>query len=206
MINYEILNNSLNFYQEKGYNRIETPLMVTEAVDTITRPREIEPLHIPNKNKNLIASGEQGFLYLYLKQYITSGKYVTVTPCFRNDAYDFTHSKTFMKTELIIINPDTDKQNDLLKGVINDAREFFHKYFDKKLIQIKKTQEMPFPSFDIEVKIGEEYIELGSYGIRQYKHLKWIYGTGVAEPRLSRLLKELSFQIERGENEMDGGE
>jgi hypothetical protein len=32
-------------------------------------------------------------------------------------------------------------------------------------------------------------IELGSYGIRKYNNHKWIYATGVAEPRLSQVCK-----------------
>lgn len=29
-------------------------------------------------------------------------------------------------------------------------------------------------------------LELGSYGIGSYKDYKWVYGTGLAEPRLSQ--------------------
>ena len=36
--------------------------------------------------------------------------------------------------------------------------------------------------YDIESCNG---IELGSYGIREFAGFRWIYGTGVAEPRLS---------------------
>ena len=32
-------------------------------------------------------------------------------------------------------------------------------------------------------------IEVGSYGIRQHENLRWIYGTGIAEPRFSTALK-----------------
>ena len=40
--------------------------------------------------------------------------------------------------------------------------------------------------YDITIN-GEE---LGSYGIRKCEFLKWIYGTGCAEPRLSTLIKK----------------
>lgn len=34
-------------------------------------------------------------------------------------------------------------------------------------------------------------IELGSYGIREHKYLKWVYGTGLAEPRFSNVLQTI---------------
>ena len=67
------------------------------------------------KNKNLIASGEQGFLYLGLKEYLAPGKYVTLTPCFRNESYDLTHSKNFMKVELIHYQPKHELNSVLLE-------------------------------------------------------------------------------------------
>jgi hypothetical protein len=32
-------------------------------------------------------------------------------------------------------------------------------------------------------------IEIGSYGMREYENFKWIYGTGMAEPRFSKARK-----------------
>ena len=47
--------------------------------------------------------------------------------------------------------------------------------------------------FDIDNDKNQERIchryELGSYGFRQHQSLKWIYGTGLAEPRFSNTLK-----------------
>lgn len=185
MIDYKILFESLDYYIQNGYQRIEVPWTVTEAVDSITRPDGVEPYTISNKNKNLIASGEQGFLYLYLKGYLSSGKYITMTPCFRNDSYDLTHSKTFMKSELIIVEPDMKCIDVLIDDMIGEAIQFFSKYFKKSDLKIVKIDD----SFDIEVEINGNSYELGSYGFRKYKHMRWIYGTACAEPRLSRLLK-----------------
>lgn len=33
-------------------------------------------------------------------------------------------------------------------------------------------------------------IEVGSYGFREYKNNKWIYGTGLAEPRFSQAFEK----------------
>lgn len=179
MINYEYLQDASNHYTDFGYTRIETPWMVTEEVDSITRPKEKKPYVINGKNKNLIASGEQGFLYLMLKQYLPPGKYHTITPCFRDEPYDFEHSKTFMKLELInTLYVDEDN----LMSMIQDAKEYFESILGGTTVQVKKTGNY---SYDLE-HFG---VELGSYGIREYKHLKWIYGTGLAEPRFSRIVK-----------------
>ena len=96
MIDYNILNKSINFYEQHGYKRIEVPWLVTEYVDSITRPESSVPYVVPIKNKNLIASGEQGFLYLYLKNHLPKGSFQTITPCFREDPFDLTHSKYFI--------------------------------------------------------------------------------------------------------------
>ena len=37
--------------------------------------------------------------------------------------------------------------------------------------------------------ITADGIELGSYGVRECEFVRWIYGTGLAEPRFSTLLK-----------------
>lgn len=176
MINYKLLDESINHYTNKGFQRIETPWMVTEAVDSITRPRDVEPYVVDAKKKNLIASGEQGFLYLYLKEYLPLGKFQTVTPCFRNDVFDFTHTKYFMKNELIQTESVTISN---LEEVVDNALQMFQPYFTKPLSVIKAPD-----GFDIN---HGEY-ELGSYGIRECEFLKWIYGTGWTEPRMSKLI------------------
>lgn len=176
MIDYKLLQHSISFYENREFTRIETPWLVTEAVDSITRPKGVEPFVVEAKKKNLIASGEQGFLYLYLKEYLPMGKFQTVTPCFRNDSFDFTHSKYFMKNELI---QTSDVSMSSLKEMVEECLLFFQPNFKTKL-HVEATPD----GFDIML---DDY-ELGSYGIRQCDFLKWIYGTGCAEPRTSKLI------------------
>jgi len=38
----------------------------------------------------------------------------------------------------------------------------------------------------IDIVTVNSNIELGSYGIGSYENYKWVYGTGLAEPRLSQ--------------------
>ena len=176
MINYDNLHNAVVFYEKHGFKRIEVPWLVTEAVDSITRPQGVEPYVVEAKKKNLIASGEQGFLYLYLKEYLPKGAFQTVTPCFRNDSFDFTHTKYFMKNELI----QTDNVCGYrLEEIVEIATAKFQPYFLEDLDIIKTAD-----GFDI----NHGTTELGSYGIRECEFLEWIYGTGLAEPRMSKII------------------
>lgn len=176
MIDYKLIDKSIIYYEDIGFKRIETPWLVTEAVDSITRPKDVQPFIVEAKKKNLIASGEQAFLYLYLKEYLPKGTFQTVTPCFRNDSFDFTHTKYFIKNELI----RTDKVDKYsLEQMVINAEHFFNSLFSIKT-SIQKTED----GFDIML----DDFELGSYGIRECDFLTWIYGTACAEPRTSRLI------------------
>jgi hypothetical protein len=175
MINYHLIHESIGYYQQKGFTRIETPWTVSKQIDDITRPKDRIPFELKHNDKRLVASGEQSFLYLYLKEFLPKGKYQTITPCFRNESFDFTHSKYFIKNELI--------QTDIVStSELNKVVDICYTFFNKQIpdLKIVKTDE----GFDI---MKNEY-ELGSYGIRECEYLKWIYATGCAEPRLSRII------------------
>ena len=179
MINYDVLHKSVVFYEGRGFKRIESPWTVTKQVSDITRPegkREFQLVH--EDGKVLVASGEQSFLYLYLKGYLPKGMFQTITPCFRHDTFDLLHTKYFIKNELIKTDATTPAE---LMKLIETAQQFFESYF---------------PSVDIVPTGTDQYdlaykgVELGSYGIRHCDFLTWIYGTGVAEPRLSSTLQK----------------
>lgn len=178
MINYKLLDDSVIYYTEKGFTRIEAPWTVSPYVDDITRPKNKTPFQLNINNKRLVASGEQSFLYLYLKEYLPFGTYMCITPCFRNESIDYLHMQYFIKNELIktdIVNEDE------LQKIIKISFDFFQKYFKIELSIVKTDT-----GYDI--NIGDD--ELGSYGIRECGFLKWIYGTACAEPRLSTLIKK----------------
>jgi hypothetical protein len=176
MINYGIIQNSIEFYTTRGFSRIESPWTVSEYVNDITRPKDRIPFQLKHNNKCLVASGEQSFLYLYLKEFLPKGQFQTVTPCYRYESFDYTHTKYFIKNELI----KTDVVNTFeLERMVDISLSFFKIYL--KDSEVVKTND----GFDIEYKGNE----LGSYGIRECEFLKWIYGTGCAEPRLSKLIR-----------------
>lgn len=180
MIDYSIINKSISFYKNKGYNRVETPWLVPSCIDDITRPKSSTPYELVHNHKRLVASGEQSFLYQYLKGFLPKGKYQTVTPCFRDEKVDFIHCKYFIKNELIITDNVSDKS---LDDIINDALSFFKKYLPESKVE----------TTDIGFDIVCNGIELGSYGIRSCPFLDWVYGTGCAEPRTSSLINFLKL-------------
>lgn len=177
MIDYNLLNDSILHYSKNGFQRIEAPWTVSEYVDNITKPEGRQSFQFKHNDKCFVASGEQSFLYLYLKGFLPLGKYQCVTPCLRFEPFDYLHSKYFIKNELI--RTDSVTENDL-DEVISHAFNFFSKYLDN--VKIVKTE----IGYDIE----SNGIELGSYGIRECDFLTWIYGTGCAEPRLSTLINK----------------
>jgi len=180
MINYGIIHGAIEYYKSVGYEHIEAPWTVTKAVSGITKPPEGTDWVIEGKNKVLVASGEQSFLYLYLKGFLPHGRFVAVTPCFRDEPFDLTHTKYFMKAELI----DTlDTSLYGLNTMVDNAMHFFIDVLGPDGLSLKRTDKL---AYDIEFH-GQE---IGSYGIRSCPYLKWIYGTGVAEPRLSMLRKQ----------------
>lgn len=173
MIDYSRLDRSLSFFEKNGISRIELPWTVTRAVSEITKPEGKLEWEIIGKSKVLVASGEQSFLYLYLKGFLPKGKFMGITPCFRDEAFDLTHTKYFMKNEIII----TDSVNEeSLMWLVRKCKSFFEKEL-KRDVEIVKTEEC----YDLEV----DGTEIGSYGIRKCDYLEWIYGTACAEPRMS---------------------
>lgn len=184
MIDYLLLAQSLSHYEKKGYTRIEAPWWVSQEIANITKPEGVQDYFLPVNQKVLVASGEQSFLYMANKGRLPQGKFQTITPCFRNESIGVLHKKCFMKNELIIAH--SDKKSDL-DQIIEDARSFFEQHVDKKSLIIKKEKaHKTKTNYDILLKTKEGLIELGSYGIRETSFIKWVYGTGLAEPRLSR--------------------
>lgn len=186
MINYQLIADSIKYYESKGFQRVEVPWTVTKPVSDITRPLGAGEFTIKEKDKVLVASGEQGFLYQYLKGFLPKGKYQATTPCFRNEIFDNWHTKYFIKNELII----TDIKEQSLDEIVEAALGFYQTLFPKERLRIRKTGSI---SYDIEYRANEsEFIELGSYGFRECEFLKWVYGTGLAENRTSRVIELLN--------------
>jgi len=123
---------------------------------------------------DLVGSAESGFLALSVDN--PSGikenkKYVSISPCFREDSWSKTHQPWFMKVELFILYP----QNSF-EDLITDAQSMFETIYD-----VKPTRKFIGPETDLQIN----GIEVGSYSSQSWKELVWACGTGLAEPRTS---------------------
>ncbi len=177
------INHSIYYYQSNGYTYVESPWIVDEETSNITKPSDRTNFYVGSKT--LVASGEQSFLQLIKDNRLEPGKYITTTPCFRDENEDDTHKKYFLKTELIVwdhSNSNFDFVNELEK-VKNECLNFFLRYLP---CHLERQTDGSFDIIDSTFKI-----ELGSYGIRENDNVKWIYATGCAEPRLSYVVNKL---------------
>lgn len=175
MICYRFLDEALSHYRVRGYHHIEVPWLVSEEADDCTKPPDspFGPLDVQGLLR-LPASGEQGFIHLMQRGELPPARYVTLTPCFRQERqYDALRRPWFMKVELIDVGVNTTM--DLLR----DAESFFSPFLEVKTVQTEG-------GYDLESLDG---IELGSYGFRERPFGCWTYGTGLAEPRFSEVLK-----------------
>lgn len=193
LIDYNKISDALKYYQAKGFKYIEVPWIVSEKADQITGKglpiwKGLLGVHV--------ASAEQSFLQLILENNLTAGKYVSCTPCFRNDKLDDIHHKWFLKVELIdfvgYAKLANSKQVSGVNDMINIAKEFFDRYTEVNIMELEDHLDLTL-----------EDTEIGSYGYRETKEFSWIYGTGIAEPRFSQTLSQIPTgyhlsQIPRG--------
>jgi hypothetical protein len=176
-INWQRLMTALNYYNAETYRTIDLDWTMDVKTSSITKPIDRKDFFI--NDRALVASGEQSFIEMMITNQLKQGLYSGITPCFRDEfELDYLHSNYFMKVELIdTLNPN--KKG--LDSMIDCALKFYSQYLEVRVLEIGDEL------YDIiDVKNS---IELGSYGTRQYKDLKWVFGTGLAEPRLSKVLK-----------------
>lgn len=182
-ISWRLVAQALEFYQRNGFQYLEVPWAVADAAVSATLPPEREATkYLASHQLSLVGSAEQSFLAMMMANEISHGKYVAATPCFRDDPLTKFHQKTFFKVELIEIclkPPEADSVSEM----INVAKAFFQDCLGTKTDLIETSD-----GFDLEVN----GVEVGSYGQRSLHGWHWIYGTGLAEPRFSKVyqLKE----------------
>lgn len=185
-INWKFLSDAIDFYKDLGYQYVEVPWIADKDIIDITVPKHIQKKYQhdlvfslkDHNNRALVGSAEQSFLHMLYKKNLIPGKYVACTPCFRNENVDILHQKTFMKVELFVSVNNTTNLPEGINFIIKDAENFFSQYVSRKEV---KRVDVDTNMVDLEIA----GIEVGSYGYRETKDLKWIYGTGVAEPRFS---------------------
>lgn len=192
MIDYKLIHEATEHYKRLGYNLIEVPWLVSKEALDVTRPPEAR--HFTTFKGELVASGEQSFIEIR-KDLCPGRKYQCVTPCFRDEKYDDLHKPWFLKCELILPLWKDDDAEAAVDVVLKDAYDFFRRYasYEGSPVKIKT---------DIGWDINMLGIEVGSYGYREYDGFRWVYGTGVAEPRLSYVRQQIEEEIDRKNDEL----
>ncbi len=186
IIDYQLLYHAIKYFGKKGFIQVETPWRVSsEAIDATFKPDESFQVG----DKFLVGSAEQGFLEMNLHNKIGYGTYMSVSPCFRNDVPDYFHQQEFMKLELIHFSDHAiDKDSSIYTIFRQMVVNFIIKELKVKsgeIVILETSDENSVYSEDILIK-GIEY---GSYGIRIFNNTYYMYGTGIALPRASKILK-----------------
>ena len=187
-MNLDILADAEFFYQTKGFKKIDVPWTAGDEVINLTLPENKYGFYLNLEEfpiERLVGSAEQSFLQMIKDQKLKPGKYCATTPCFRDDIEDELHQLYFMKTELINFKiydtkESIENRNKELKEIVDHGLEFLNGYVPCEIINIGGN--------NWDIIDSKHHIELGSYGIREWKHnnkiISWVYGTGVAVPRL----------------------
>ena len=191
-INYDLLAKATQFYRGYRFKQIEVPWLVDSDSSMRTAPSK-DVCFVVRDGRHLVGSAEQGFIELSLEKLVGYGQrdkielgqnYFAVSPCFRNEKLDDTHSKWFMKLELYSLH-DTQIAADVASNnFLTLARDFFWEVAARNA-DIEKTD----TGFDL--SLGG--LEVGSYGTRVLKTI-WgdgyaAYGTGIALPRFQIALE-----------------
>lgn len=170
-INTRLVMEALTHYSRLGYQPVEVPLLIDPDVSQFTSPSGKKDL-AHNNGQVYVASAEQSFYQLMKDGELGAGKYMALTPCYRDeDTLDQTHLNIFLKLELFVVG-----DSDYIE-VLTDAYSFFSQCCESSIVQTE---------FGHDIESGG--VELGSYGTRVYKGVSVCYGTGIAEPRLSYVI------------------
>lgn len=185
MIDWQLVSDAINFYKTIDYSYIEAPWFCQSEALNATLPPEkhgIMAWHPTITPGYLVGSAEQSFIQMMVDGKLGKGKWCAATPCFRDDVVDELHSLSFFKVELIEICPK-DKN---IESMLTEAK------IHMQGILYRKGLPLTISIRDTEVGKDLYYndIEVGSYGYREYKSFKWIYGTGLALPRFSQVMSK----------------
>ncbi len=172
-INWYRLSQAIERYKIEGYQYVELPWLIPLKYNLMTydNPNRIHQ----TQTGALLGSAEQAFIMKDYNNQLGKGRFYSCSPCFRMENYDELHQEQFMKIELYI-NDDTSENN-------------YYKILDQVLLIFtglslgSGTPEISTTPEGHDILLNG--IEIGSYGIREKDHIKWIYATGLAEPRFS---------------------
>lgn len=180
-ISWKNLLKAIQLYEAAGFTYIEVPWLVSEKAIKSTFQGHQSPTL---KDLYAVGSAEQSFVQLQLDGKLPPGRYVTMTPCFRDEpVIDELHQNHFMKVEFYITD---DTSQNMFEVYVKLARTLFSALCETTPKIVKKND----GTLDIEIN----GIEVGSYGIREYEGTTWVYGTALAEPRFTLALEKKNEQ------------
>lgn len=215
MIRWDWLAEAMAFYVDEGFTPIEVPWIVEPHITRVTLPEGAVPFSFGNPG-DPVGSGEQGFVQMMAWRDLPPGRYVTLTPCFRDEAEDDLHQKWFAKVELIHVLGEGEDADRAHTEILDLAQEFLSQYVECSAMKVTQStgeeywdlvghrdritfcedpeydEYDPFETFDedaFETHLAKDSIEIGSYGIREWAGNRWVYGTGMAEPRTSTVAR-----------------
>lgn len=175
-IDWMALGQAQAHYQLCGYEWIDVPWLVPSEAVAVTRPEKARDFQ--TFAGCLVASGEQSLLAI--RDQLELGKrYACVTPCFRDERHDDLHKLCFVKLELMHVLPQWDDPEVHVLCMLQHAIDFHAWYAHGCELRYVQTE----IGYDIEIN----RVEVGSYGYREHEGFRWVYGTGVAMPRLRQV-------------------
>lgn len=179
-IDYGLLADAISHYENFGWQQIEVPWVASYEALNATYFDDHFATSTPGWG--LVGSAEQGFIELAARDLLQPGRFMAVTPCFRNEnRWTKDHQPWFLKLEL------WDTERDDYRNTMHEAVEVMSQLAPSKKI-------VPFQLGDTHDIVSEEDwrppLELGSYGRRKARvygrEIVWNYGTGLALPRFSQ--------------------
>lgn len=173
-VNWSLLSGALKWYESRGFRQVSLPWHTRKEVNMITCPEPSMCFDLPGFG-GLVGSAEQSFMERHFDGMLEPGRWVSLTPCFRNEpVFDETHLPYFMKVELY---------SNELEETGDRALEFAilaKKFMDSVGVNTAQIVDTNI-GYDLEIN----GIEVGSYSTRSHKDFVWTCGTGLAEPRFS---------------------
>lgn len=175
-----------NFYLDKNYLDFAQPWFASQQATEVTLPPGAVPTVLHGESL-LLGSSEQAFIDRMIEGHMPSGRWQALTPCFRREpTYDTFHHPYFMKLELIHYQPldAASALSDMLEMALK-AFQTVSRHSKNRNFQIEQT--------DMGYDLTLAGHELGSYGVRTYQDHTWVYGTGLAEPRFTTVLRSTAI-------------
>lgn len=171
---------ALDFYERRGFQRVEVPWFASQEVNEALMPREkrpYRPFMLSDSGMEMIGSGEASLVQMLIEGQLEVGRgYVTATPCFRYESpYTPLSAPQFFKVELVRTGPV-----DATQRLLAAAKAFYAS------MEVYPEEVQTDEGIDLTLN----GIEIGSYGYRHVENmLGWTYGTGLALPRFSTALE-----------------